>query len=100
MIDALEDLVEAFSKLPSVGKKSAWRLALFILDNDESLANELAHTIKQVKQKIITCKECFNYSETEICSVCSSTTRNKSIICVVEKPVDVFSIIRFSMLRF
>jgi len=92
MIVSLENLVDALSKLPSIGRKSAWRLALHLLERENEQVYHLAQCLREIKEKIVLCKECFNFSESEICSICCSPKRNKSLICVVEKPVDVFTI--------
>lgn len=92
MIPALENLVEALSKLPTIGRKSAWRLALHLLEQPEEEIKNLASALIELKEKVITCKTCFNYSETEICSICQSQARIRNQICVVEKPLDVFTV--------
>lgn len=92
MITPLENLVEALSKLPTIGKKSAWRLAHYLLEGSDEEVERLAQCIQEVKEKIFICKQCFNYSETELCPICSSASRNRAIICVVEKPLDVLTI--------
>ncbi len=92
MIPALENLVESLTKLPSIGKKSAWRLALYILEHDEQYAHELTQRITDVKEKITLCRVCFNYSESELCPVCESTSRDETEICVVEKALDVLTV--------
>lgn len=92
MIPALENLIDELSKLPTIGRKSAWRLALHLLEQPEDEILHLAKALSELKEKVITCTKCFNYSETEICTICSSQTRIKNIICVVEKPLDVFTI--------
>lgn len=92
MLESIEELVEALSRLPTVGRKSAWRLALHILERPESEARHLAESIVAVRQKVVRCSVCFNYSENELCSVCASNSRDTSLVCVVEKPSDVFTI--------
>ncbi len=92
MLDSLEQLVEALSRLPTIGRKSAWRLALYLMERPEEEARNLADTILAVRQKVVRCSVCYNYSETELCSVCASSSRDRSVICVVEKPSDVFTI--------
>lgn len=99
MVPALESLAEALAKLPSIGKKSAWRLALHLLECREEELHTLADLIATIKQKVIICRSCFNYSETEVCEICSSATRNHGVICVVEKPTDVFTIERSGRFR-
>lgn len=92
MIRAIEQLAESLNTLPTIGKKSAWRLALYLVDRPAADAQRLAQAILDVKERVTTCTKCFNYSEGELCSVCSSTTRDTSLICVVEKPMDVFTL--------
>jgi len=88
----LEELVAALSKLPTIGRKSAWRLALYLMERPEAEAKHLADTVLSVRRKVRRCNVCFNYSEDAVCAVCASTTRDRSMICVVEKPTDVFTI--------
>ena len=84
--------IEELSKLPSIGKKTAQRLALFILKMDNAQAENLLKSIKELKTKIKFCSRCNNLSEDELCEVCKSTKRDKSIICVVEEASDVIAI--------
>ena len=90
----VERLIEQFEKLPSVGKKSAQRLAFHVLNMNPVQAKEFAEAILQAKDKICLCKTCFNLTDREECSVCTSETRDKSVICVVSDPKDVLSIER------
>lgn len=92
MIGPLEELVESLCKLPAIGKKSAWRLALHLMERPEEEVFALAESITAVRQKLTRCKRCFSYSEAELCTVCSSPTRDQKCICVVEKVVDVFTV--------
>ena len=92
MLDSLETLVTALNKLPTIGRKSAWRLALYLMERPESEVNHIAGVITSVRQKIRRCAICHNYSEQEICAVCASASRDKSVICVVEKPTDALTI--------
>lgn len=92
MIGLLDELVEALCRLPTIGRKSAWRLALYLMERPEQEATDLAEAIVEARRKLTRCKRCFNYSETEYCPVCASSTRDQSVICVVEKAVDVFAI--------
>jgi recombination protein RecR len=92
MIPALEDLVEALSKLPTIGKKSAWRLALYMLEQSDDHVNHLAQCIQEIKKKIVLCKLCYNYSESELCPICLSPSRDRSVVCIVEKPLDIFTL--------
>jgi len=92
MIDPLENLVTALSRLPTIGKKSAWRMALHLLEQSDEDVYHLSACIHALKEKIVICKTCFNYSESDTCTVCASAARNRSVICVVEKPLDVFTV--------
>jgi len=92
MLESLEELVSALSRLPAIGRKSAWRLALHLMERPESEVRHLADTVLSVRQKVRRCSVCFNYSELEVCAICSSQARDRSVICVVEKPADVFTI--------
>lgn len=92
MIPAIEDLVDALSRLPTIGKKSAWRLALHLLEQNDDQVEHLANCIRELKKRVVICSQCFNYSESELCSICSSQSRDRSVICVVEKPLDVLTL--------
>lgn len=91
MLKPLEELTDALNRLPTIGKKSAWRLALHLLEGDREQVVHLADCIGTIKDKVCVCKKCFNYSESELCTICSSPSRNHSIICVVERPLDLFT---------
>jgi recombination protein RecR len=92
MVKPLEKLAEALSRLPTIGKKTAWRLALHLLERDQEELANLAECISGIKERVLVCKRCFNLSEAELCPVCSSAARDSATICVVEKPMDVFTI--------
>ena len=89
-IEPIGKLVNEFSKLPGVGKKTAQRYAYKIIDMPESEARAFAEAILGVKRKVKYCKICGNFTEEEECSVCR--TRDQSIICVVKEPKDVAAI--------
>lgn len=91
---ALETLIERFSSLPTIGRKTAARLALYLLKqpNDDVLA--LAHALIDLKQKVRTCTVCSNITEEDPCPICQDTRRDRSLICVVEEPNDVLVIER------
>ena len=86
--DSINRLIEERAALPGIGPKSAGRLAFHILDMPEERVNRLAQTILTAKQKTRLCKECFNLSDGEICSVCANEKRNHKLIMVVEEPAD------------
>lgn len=87
-----EKLVEEFSKLPTVGPKTAERLAFYLFKTNSQYAENLAKSIVELKEKVGFCKICNNIAESDICEICKDTTRSKNIICVVESPVDVIAI--------
>lgn len=92
MIEPLEKLIEVLTGLPSIGRKSAWRLALHLLERPEEEVARLSAAILDARKKIVKCRRCFTYSDTELCSICSSGARDQTLICVVEKASDVFAI--------
>ena len=85
-------LIEQFGKLPSIGPKSAERLAFYILDSQVDQAMALANAIHDVKDKIKRCCQCFNLAEQSLCQICSDPKRDQSIICIVEQPKDVIKL--------
>jgi recombination protein RecR len=89
-IEPIGKLVNEFSKLPGVGKKTAQRYAYKIIDMPESEARAFADAILGVKRKVRYCKICGNFTEDEECGICR--TRDKSVICVVKEPKDVAAI--------
>lgn len=89
---SLERLIERFSRLPGIGKKSAARMALYILNSDRGLAESLAESLMEVKDKIKLCSNCFNLSDSEICSICCDKSRANGVLCIVEGPGDQMAI--------
>ncbi len=90
--ETLNRLIEELEKLPGIGPKSAERLAFYLLKATPAQALKLADAIRDLKEKIRRCKVCFNFSEQDVCQICSDSRRDKSIICVVEQPKDVVSL--------
>lgn len=90
----LEKAVDQLSLLPGIGRKTALRLALYILRKPDSFAQQLGNSIKELKENIIYCCKCHNISDTELCPICSSPQRDSSIVCVVESIRDVMAIER------
>ncbi|MBO5948274.1 recombination protein RecR [bacterium] len=88
----LAKLIECFQKFPSIGPKSAQRLAFHILKMDESEVESFAHAILDAKANIHYCETCFNISSNSPCEICSDTTRSKSTICVVQDAKDLIAI--------
>ncbi|MEM7465877.1 MAG: recombination mediator RecR, partial [Pseudomonadota bacterium] len=92
----LEKFISALQCLPGVGKKSAQRIAFQLLQRDRDGAIQLADAIRDAMEQIGQCKSCRTFSETEICSLCRSPKRDRSILCVVENPLDVSAITQSS----
>ena len=92
MKDLLHELIEALTLLPGVGKKSAQRMALFLLDKNKDGAMLIAETLKTAVENVRKCNDCRILTSSEICSICSDGRRDKSKICVVENPSDVLAI--------
>ncbi len=92
--ESVEDLVEQFSKLPSIGRKTARRLASFVLKMPKTEVEELARALVAVKERVRFCTVCFNVTDHEVCPICASSRRNRSVICVVEEPNDVMALER------
>lgn len=91
---SLENLIDKFASLPGVGRKSAQRLAFYILGLPEAEAKSFAAAVIEAKNNVRCCKICQNLTEDEICPICASDRRDRSIICVVSEPRDVLSIER------
>jgi len=91
---SLDNLVDRFASLPGIGRKSAQRLAFHVLGLPEAEARAFADAILDARRNVHCCKICQNLTESEICSICASSTRDKSTICVVSEPRDVASIER------
>lgn len=90
---ALEALIDEFAKLPGVGRKTAQRLAMYILHEPRLEAEKLAKTLLDVKDNVVRCSVCQNITDigTDPCAVCTSRVRDRSVICVVESPVDMLA---------
>lgn len=88
---ALETLIDKFAMLPGVGKKSAQRLAFFMLSLPEGEAEAFAAAILDARRNVRCCSVCHNLTDAEICPICSSAKRDRSIVCVVAEPRDVLS---------
>jgi len=90
--ESIEKLVDEFVKLPGIGRKSAQRLALYILKVSRSEAQRLASAIMDVKDKVGYCSVCGNIAEAQTCSICADGRRETKILCVVEQPSDIIAI--------
>jgi len=91
---SIEKLIESFEKLPSIGHKTAQRLAFYMLDVTMEEAKEFTDAIITAKQNLKFCSKCFNISDTDPCNICSNQKRDQSTICVVEDVRDVFAMER------
>ena len=96
---AVENLVTQLTKLPGIGRRSAQRLTFHLLSTRPEDALELARAIEEVKTRVRFCRECGNLTEEELCAVCQDSRRDRSVICVVEQPVDVVSLERTGEFR-
>ena len=91
---SVENLVTQLTKLPGIGRRTAQRLAFHILSTQPEDALALSRAIDEVKARVRFCRECGNLTEDELCDVCADARRDRSVICVVEQPVDVVSVER------
>jgi recombination protein RecR len=90
--DSLENLVDQLVKLPQIGRKTAQRLALFLIKQPKDEIEKLSDALLLAKSKIKFCSVCCNITEDEVCKICSSNNRDRSLLCVVEEPSDVYVI--------
>jgi len=87
--ESVQKLIKEFEKFPGIGHKTAVRLAFYVLEEDEKFAKEMADAIIEAKSKVKFCSKCFNLTDTDPCSICSNTKRDKELLCVVEDVKDV-----------
>ncbi len=90
----IQSLIRNLSRLPGIGEKTATRLALYIMNSPKEEALALGQSIIEVRQKIHLCQRCFNYTDSDLCFICSHQKRNTGYLCVVETPADLMSIER------
>ena len=89
--ESLNNLIDEFSRFPGIGKKTAQRMAFYVLNSSNNLSNELSQAILSLKSKIRFCEKCFGISEENLCLVCSNPRRDNTSICVVEHPADIYT---------
>ncbi len=89
--DSLNNLIDEFSRFPGIGKKTAQRMAFYVLNSTNNLADELSHAIQSLKSKIRFCEKCHGISEDVLCQICSDIRRDSTSICVVENPADIYT---------
>ena len=92
MVDSLEKLIEEFSNFPGIGKKTAQRMAFFVLKQRKEESEALAQAILDVKSKVRYCSICFNITEDDPCAICQDVKKDRSTICVVEEANDVVAL--------
>ena len=90
--ESLEAVIEHLSRLPTIGRKTAQRIALFLLKQPREEVAAMANALIGMKDKVVFCSVCQNITETDPCSICRSGKRDKELICVVEEPSDVLAI--------
>ncbi len=91
-VDSIEEVTAAFEKLPSIGRRTAQRLTFYLMKADNQEALSLAKAITELKEKTRYCSICFNLTEADPCNICSDSSRERSIICVIEEPKDVLAL--------
>jgi recombination protein RecR len=85
-------LIEELAELPGIGRKTAARLTFFLLRDQTDLAERLADALRALKEQTRFCSTCYNITESDPCPICTDATRDRSLICVVEEPLDVLAI--------
>jgi len=88
----IEDAVAAFATLPGIGKKTALRLVLHLIQQEKSSTSEFAEALLRMRENIRECARCHNLSDAELCTICADTRRNETVVCVVESIRDVMAI--------
>ena len=88
----LSEAVESFSSLPGIGKKTALRLVLHLLQEDPNATKNMAESLVKMRENIKYCSQCFNISDNDICQICSNSKRDNSVICVVRNIKDIIAI--------
>ncbi len=99
MTETIQKLIEEFSKLPGIGRKTAQRMAFYILKGKKEEAEALAQAVLDVKEKVHYCSVCFNITEEDPCSICKDEKRDRSLICVVEEANDVVALEKTNQYR-
>lgn len=89
---SLKMLIQELERLPGIGPKSALRIVMFLLSQPKEVTDRLVHALQRVWEQLRLCSRCFNYAESELCSICQDESRDGSLICVVEDPMDILVI--------
>ena len=85
-------LIESFQKLPGIGPKTASRLTFYMLHMPQSELFAFGQNVSDLKKNVVSCSECFNISESDPCIICSDANRDRSIVCVLENPIEILSV--------
>jgi recombination protein RecR len=96
---SVTELIDEFAKMPGIGKKSAERLAYYVLRLTRDEAMALADAIRNVKENVRYCRNCYNLAEQEECEICRDLARNREVICVVEQPRDLLALEQSGVFR-
>ncbi|NJO05607.1 MAG: recombination protein RecR [Chloroflexaceae bacterium] len=99
VVEPVARLIEEFSRLPGIGPKTASRLTFFLLRAEPELAHGLAQALHDLKDQVRLCQRCFNITVEEFCPICLEPSRDQSVICVVEEPLDLLAIERTGAYR-
>jgi recombination protein RecR len=94
LAEPVSKLIDAFSKLPGIGPKTASRLVYFLLRSDDAIANTLAQALQELKANTLFCRNCHNIADRNPCGICANAQRDHTVICVVQEPLDVQAIER------
>ncbi len=97
--DSVNHLIDGFSRFPGIGKKTAQRMAFFLLKTERHLAVSLAKSILEMKDRVHACPLCHNISETSPCGICTDPKRDETLLCVVEDATDLLSLEKTSEFR-
>lgn len=89
---AIQNLIESFEKLPGIGPKTAQRLTFYLLHVPQGELDKFSSSVENLKKQTVFCSECFMIGENDPCSICSDSTRDDSLVCVVEQPLDVLAL--------
>jgi len=88
----IQNLIEAFERLPGIGPKTAGRLTFYLIHVPQEELDKFSQAVARLKTDTVICSKCFNISETDPCPICQDPGRDESMICVVEQPLDIFAI--------
>lgn len=91
---SVQNLIEEFSKLPGVGPKTASRLVFYLLKKHQGDIDKLSEAVSELKKNLVTCEGCYNIAEKNPCDICSDSKRDKTLVLVVEEPLDIMALNR------